>query len=138
MAEREDSFVAVERVGSAVRLVLDRPGRGNALVPELLRDLRGAIERASTLHPPALILTGRGRAFSAGGDVSAFADAAGDPARLQAFSSEIVGELNGAILDLLAFPAPVHRDGPELQDRQHLGPGERTSHSRSRTAVAPG
>ena len=107
MAEREDSFVAVERVGSAVRLVLDRPGRGNALVPELLRDLRGAIERASTLHPPALILTGRGRAFSAGGDVSAFADAAGDPARLQAFSSEIVGELNGAILDLLAFPAPV-------------------------------
>jgi 2-(1,2-epoxy-1,2-dihydrophenyl)acetyl-CoA isomerase len=107
MTEAGRPFVSLEQAGSAIRLVLDRPGRGNALVPELLRDLRTEIEVAKTRKPTALVITGRGRAFSAGGDVSVFAASAGDPDRLLRFSSQIVGELNNAILDLLAFPAPV-------------------------------
>ena len=107
MAEPSPPFVTVEQTENAVRIVLDRPGRGNALVPDLLRDLRGAIEMSVALKPRVLVVTGRGRAFSAGGDVSAFSEVASDPESLRTFSSRIVGELNAAILDLLAFPAPV-------------------------------
>lgn len=87
-------------------LVLDRPGRGNALVPELLHALRARLREAAAAAPRALVVTGAGRAFSAGGDVAAFAEAA-DNGRLEAFAGETVGALNAAILDLLAFPAPV-------------------------------
>lgn len=91
----------------AAWLTLDRPGRGNALVPELLAALRARIAEARQAGAGALVLTGRGRAFSAGGDVARFAALADDRDALVDWSREIVGALNAAILDLLAFPMPV-------------------------------
>lgn len=91
----------------AAWLTLDRPGRGNALVPELLAALRAGIAEARQAGAGALVLTGRGRAFSAGGDVARFAALADDRDALVDWSREIVGALNAAILDLLAFPMPV-------------------------------
>lgn len=91
----------------AAWLTLDRPGRGNALVPELLAALRARIDEARQAGAAALVLTGRGRAFSAGGDVARFAGLARDSSDLLDWSREIVGALNAAILDLLAFPMPV-------------------------------
>lgn len=99
--------VHFDRREDAVWLTLDRPGRGNALVPELLAALRERIDEARRAEAPALVLTGHGRAFSAGGDVARFAELARDREALLRFAREIVGGLNAAILDLLAFPMPV-------------------------------
>jgi 2-(1,2-epoxy-1,2-dihydrophenyl)acetyl-CoA isomerase len=88
-------------------LTLDRPGRGNALVPELLDAMRDCLARAVRANVRALVLTAKGRAFSAGGDVAGFAEKGANPDALLAYSADIVGALNRTILDLLAFPAPV-------------------------------
>lgn len=99
--------VHLDLAGPAAWLTLDRPGRGNALVPELLVALRSGMAEARAAGARALVITGAGRAFSAGGDVAAFAARASYTPALRAYAGEIVGELNAAILDLLAFPAPV-------------------------------
>ncbi|WP_417772260.1 enoyl-CoA hydratase/isomerase family protein [Stappia sp.] len=101
------SLAHLELAGGSARIVLDRPGRGNALIPELLHQLRAAIAAARDAAPRALVLAAKGRAFSAGGDVAAFQDHARTPEGLAAYAQEIVGLLNQAILDLLSFPAPV-------------------------------
>jgi enoyl-CoA hydratase len=65
--------VLVERVAPAVALVtLNRPERGNGVVPELASDLMAALD---DLEPDrsvrAIVLTGAGRQFSAGADLVA-------------------------------------------------------------------
>ncbi|MCA1243339.1 enoyl-CoA hydratase/isomerase family protein [Stappia stellulata] len=100
-------FAGLEIHDRVATVTLDRPGRGNALVPELLRDLRDCLARAARADVHVLLLQARGRAFSAGGDVAAFAGHGADTQGLLAYSAEIVGDLNRAILDLLAFPVPV-------------------------------
>ncbi len=88
-------------------VTLDRPERHNALIPELLEDLRSAISNAASGDVFALVLTGAGRSFSTGGDIAAFGEAQNKPGGIGAYAERIVGLLNGAILDLLDFPAPV-------------------------------
>lgn len=52
-------------------LTMNRPDRLNALNPPLLRELREAMERASRNRDArVVIVTGAGRAFCAGGDIS--------------------------------------------------------------------
>ena len=56
--------------GKAAWILLDRPERRNALSPELIHTLAGAVERA--LGDPAVravVLSGRGPAFCAGADL---------------------------------------------------------------------
>lgn len=86
-------------------VTLDRPARHNALVPALLGDLLGALERAAAAGPRVLVLAAAGRSFSTGGDVAAFA-ALPRGARRD-YAGELVGDLNAAILVLATFPAPV-------------------------------
>lgn len=65
-----------ERVDDAVVLLtLNRPDRGNGVVPELARDLVDTLtvlENDTTVR--ALVLTGAGRQFSAGADLKAMKD----------------------------------------------------------------
>ncbi|WP_349371550.1 enoyl-CoA hydratase/isomerase family protein [Salinarimonas sp.] len=94
--------------GPAARVTLARPQRHNALVPELLADLRAALAEACASPARTIVLAGEGRSFSTGGDVGAFRDAAArGEAALRAYAGEIVGLLNAAILDLVAAPVPV-------------------------------
>lgn len=52
------------------RLTLNRPERGNAVVPELVRDVMAALERVDAdVGNRALILTGAGKNFCAGADL---------------------------------------------------------------------
>lgn len=53
----------------AVVVTLDRPQKLNALDPQMLRELIAAIEHVSTSGAKAMVLTGRGRLFSAGVDL---------------------------------------------------------------------
>ncbi|TYC52139.1 enoyl-CoA hydratase/isomerase family protein [Rhodobacterales bacterium] len=101
------SLVTSEHRGNAIWLWLDRPDRHNALIPELVCDLRKAIADAGRYEPVALVLSGRGLSFSTGGDIAGFLDHAGSGETLEAYAQKLVGALHEAILELLAFPAPV-------------------------------
>lgn len=85
-------------------VTLDRPEKRNALSPELLAELVGALEEAAAKEPRALLLKGEGPVFSAGGDIGAMQDRLGDPtATRQALESL----LNPAIHAVATFPAPT-------------------------------
>lgn len=68
--ERSFATVVITREDNFAIVTLNRPDKLNALSPELLEDLIGALrEIASDATIRAVIITGAGRAFSAGGDV---------------------------------------------------------------------
>lgn len=100
-------LVRSEFDGEFFRIVIDRPGRANALVPELVAALRDALVAGAEQRPRALVLAARGKAFSTGGDIGGFLEHAESREALRAYSSTLVGLLNETILSLLAFPAPV-------------------------------
>lgn len=100
-------LVRLEAVSPAVmRVTLARPGMHNALVPELLDDLLGALS-AIARDPAcgAVVLSAEGPAFSIGGDMRRFRrERDGD---LQGYSAALVGKLNQAILAIADLPQPV-------------------------------
>jgi 2-(1,2-epoxy-1,2-dihydrophenyl)acetyl-CoA isomerase len=100
-------LVETETRNGALWLWLNRPDRHNALVPELISDLRSSIAAAAVEAPLALVLCGRGKSFSTGGDIGGFLDFAESHDELIRYSDDLVGGLHEAILELLAFPAPV-------------------------------
>ena len=84
---------------------LNRPQAANALDLTMARDLfEVAIRCDAQPDVRAVVLTGAGRAFSAGGDVKSFA-AAGE--QLPAVLKEITALLHGAVSILARMDAPV-------------------------------
>lgn len=73
--------------GPVTVLTLDRPDKANALTEQMLRDLLDAVTGAK--DSAALILTGKGRVFSAGADLQA--------ARAGLATSPLWEEVSGAI-----------------------------------------
>ena len=105
--------------GGVATIVLNRPGRRNALIPEMVVALARVLERlAADDAAGAVVITGSGPAFCAGGDVKEFSERGGeggtsshvDPAavaaqrelqratvgRLLAFSKPVIAALPGA------------------------------------------
>jgi len=71
----EMSTIRYERSGRIARITLNRPDRMNAINDEMPRELRGAVEEANrddSIH--VIVLSGTGRAFSAGYDLQLFAE----------------------------------------------------------------
>ena len=70
--------VAFELSGAVARVTLERPEKLNAINDDMLHGLADALGRAAA-DPGvrALIVTGRGRAFSAGGDIAEMEGMAG-------------------------------------------------------------
>ena len=65
-------MLAVDRSGPVLTLTLDRPDKRNALSAELVDALRAEVDGAATDDAVrVIVLTGSGRAFSAGADLSA-------------------------------------------------------------------
>jgi 2-(1,2-epoxy-1,2-dihydrophenyl)acetyl-CoA isomerase len=63
--------IIVERVGSVARIAIERPQTMNALRESTFRELSAALaELAAEKTVRALVLTGSGRAFSSGADLS--------------------------------------------------------------------
>jgi 2-(1,2-epoxy-1,2-dihydrophenyl)acetyl-CoA isomerase len=81
---------------------LNRPEASNALNFELLAELHEALTRARDAR--AVLLTGEGKNFCAGGDVKAFA-AQGD--RLPEYIREATARLNDCARALIELGAPV-------------------------------
>ncbi|WP_300556456.1 enoyl-CoA hydratase/isomerase family protein [Maricaulis sp.] len=80
-------------------LQLNRPGRANSLTPELLETGLNALHEHSDAH--TIVLTGAGRAFSAGGDLGGFLEHAETTEALLGYSDRLVGLLNAFILALV-------------------------------------
>jgi 2-(1,2-epoxy-1,2-dihydrophenyl)acetyl-CoA isomerase len=66
-----DETIRYEQRGAVAVLTLNRPDKLNALTADMLRALRGAIERAGADESVrAVVLTGAGRGFCAGQDLA--------------------------------------------------------------------
>ena len=89
---REDALelVAVARRGTVCVVTLNRPAKLNALSTDLERQLDAAIRSDAVAGAGALVITGSGRAFSAGADIGEMRDA--DPAGVMAYYRE-TGEI---------------------------------------------
>jgi 2-(1,2-epoxy-1,2-dihydrophenyl)acetyl-CoA isomerase len=73
----EESPLLIETQGRLRILTLNRPHRMNALTPELHHQLREAVlDAAEDAEVGAVLLTGAGRGFCAGGDIKASSDRA--------------------------------------------------------------
>lgn len=99
------STIQLERDGSIAKLTLNRPDSANALNLEMATDLmRAAIELDEDSRVRAVILTGNGTMFCAGGDLGAMKEA-GDGA--SAYIKEMAGNLHLAISRFARMRAPV-------------------------------
>ena len=100
-----DSRVVVDVQDGIARITLNDPPSLNALSAEVAAELADVIaalsEDASTR---CLVLTGAGRAFSAGGDVQSFYDHRDDP---EAVMSAVLDGLHDAVERLLTAPFPT-------------------------------
>ena len=76
----------VRREGAACILTLSRPDKLNALTNELERELLAALAADEVRGARAVVVTGAGRAFSAGADVNEMRDA--DPEAVAAYYRE--------------------------------------------------
>ena len=99
-------LVRHERRNGVSVVTLDRPSRGNALVPDLLADLQAALDQSAPDGGP-LVLTGSGKAFSTGGDIAGFLEHAGSPGSIRDYAANLVGALNRVILTLRSHPGTV-------------------------------
>ena len=101
------STVGFELRGRVAVLTLNRPESLNAMSLELMADMDAALDRVSEARPRVrcVLLTGAGRAFCAGGDLTAHRDR---PAGSEPFD---LGEVlqrhfNPVLVRLLRLPAP--------------------------------
>lgn len=98
-------LLSFEIADGIATITLDRPDDGNALNMALTRQLlQLAIRVDEDSEVKAVILTGNGRLFCAGGDVRAFAQA-GDA--LPALLKEITVYLHGAVARLARMQKPL-------------------------------
>jgi len=101
----EYATLLFERLGAVARITLNRPDAANALDETVARELMQAAIRISEERSiRAVILTGAGRMYSAGGDLKAFAR---QEARLPAHLKELAGVLHLAISRFARMEAPV-------------------------------
>ncbi|WP_422746393.1 enoyl-CoA hydratase/isomerase family protein [Mycobacterium sp. WMMD1722] len=73
----EYQTIAFEQTGAVARITLNRPDAANGMNDTMTAELADAATRCDTRAVKAVVLTGSGRFFCAGGDLKAFAAAPG-------------------------------------------------------------
>jgi len=87
--ERVEWDASSDARGCAAIVSMNRPDQLNAVSWEMLRGLRSAIDQLNDDEDVrTILLTGRGRAFSAGGDLKGYLDLQRDPVRFPKFLDE--------------------------------------------------
>ena len=87
-------------------LTLNRPDRLNALTVQVAKDFKAAVAEAIEQGARVIVITGAGRAFSAGGDLNAMQEIAKQDGRAEAFFDEPLRLLNEAIVLIRETPVP--------------------------------
>jgi 2-(1,2-epoxy-1,2-dihydrophenyl)acetyl-CoA isomerase len=105
----ELNTLRIEIAGEIGTLTLDRPDAFNAMSPEMIGELTVAFAWLADLAPlRALIVTGAGKAFCAGGDVNWFKTGVTDESvDLPSQVRRGAEALHQAIVDLRRIPYPV-------------------------------
>jgi 2-(1,2-epoxy-1,2-dihydrophenyl)acetyl-CoA isomerase len=100
-----EASVLVTRSGSIAHITLNRPAQGNAIDLGMARQLAAAALECDT-DPTVrcVVLTGNGRLFCAGGDVSSFIDAG---PRIAGFLSELAGTVHVAVTRMARMQKPL-------------------------------
>jgi 2-(1,2-epoxy-1,2-dihydrophenyl)acetyl-CoA isomerase len=98
--------IQLEMRGSVCVLTLNRPERLNALNVQVANDFKAAVSEALERGARVIVLTGAGRAFSAGGDLREMQEIAKQDGRVEAFFDEPLRLLNEAILLIRRTPVP--------------------------------
>lgn len=101
-----EKTIKLEQDGAVCVLTLNRPDRLNALTVEVAHDFVSAVNEAIEKRARAIVLTGEGRAFCAGGDLREMQEIAGREGRVEAFFDEPLQLLNQAILLIRQTPIP--------------------------------
>jgi 2-(1,2-epoxy-1,2-dihydrophenyl)acetyl-CoA isomerase len=111
-------LLRLEIDGDIGTLVLDRPGDHNGFSHEMVEELAATCAWLADRAPlRAVVLTGAGRSFCAGGDVSLFRDAwVTDRDGMVAALRRLTGVLNEAILSLrrVRYPVIAAINGPAV------------------------
>jgi len=87
-------------------VTLNRPDRLNALTVDVAEEFQRAIRDAVEKGSRAIVLTGAGRAFCAGGDIREMQEIAGKEGRFEAFFDAPLRILNETILLIRQTPLP--------------------------------
>jgi enoyl-CoA hydratase/carnithine racemase len=95
------SFVAVERDGAVALVRLERDEKLNAISTAVERELSAALASDEVRTSRAVVISGSGRAFSAGADVTELADR--DPEAILRYYRET----GGVYEELAALPQPT-------------------------------
>ena len=98
--------IQLEMRDSVCVLTLNRPDRLNALNVQVANDFKAAVAEALERGARAIVLTGAGRAFSAGGDLRDMQEIAKKDGRVEAFFDEPLRLLNEAIVLIRETPVP--------------------------------
>jgi len=88
-------------------LTLNRPDRLNALTTEVANELQDAINGAVQNGARAIVLTGAGRAFCAGGDLREMQEIASREGDVSAFFDEPLRRLNELVVLIRKVPVPI-------------------------------
>ncbi|RYG72868.1 enoyl-CoA hydratase [Lentibacillus lipolyticus] len=94
--------VLYERKDSIFYIHLNRPDKYNALNKEMLTDLLDVVGQAEKTDDQVVILTGKGKAFSAGGDMAMLGEFAD-----KAYYEEVMGMIGQIIRKLYMMPKIV-------------------------------
>lgn len=94
MSQEHERALVAERRGSAVWLTLNRPEKLNSISPEVVAGLAEALDGLGP-EDRCVVITGRGRAFCAGGDLAAVEGLNGGmrPDQINAFHQSITDVL---------------------------------------------
>jgi 2-(1,2-epoxy-1,2-dihydrophenyl)acetyl-CoA isomerase len=92
--------------GAVATVTMNRPDALNALSLQLTQDLDAAFHRAITDEARAVVFTGAGRAFCAGGDLREMRSMWEKEGRIEAFLEEPLGALHDVIKLIRETPIP--------------------------------
>jgi 2-(1,2-epoxy-1,2-dihydrophenyl)acetyl-CoA isomerase len=99
--------IQLEMRDAVAVITLNRADALNALSPAMGREFRGAFIEARERGARAIVLTGAGRAFCAGGDLREMRRLAEKEGRLEAFFDEPLNLIHGCIRIIRETPLPV-------------------------------
>ncbi len=98
--------VTYELNKNVATVAMNRPDALNALSQQLITDLGAALRQAILDNARAVILTGNGRAFCAGGDLREMNSMGESEGRIEAFLKEPLGALHDLIKLIRETPIP--------------------------------
>jgi 2-(1,2-epoxy-1,2-dihydrophenyl)acetyl-CoA isomerase len=98
--------IQLEMCDAVCVITLNRPESLNALTLEVGNEFQAAVADARERSARAIILTGAGRAFCAGGDLREMQKIAQREGRVDAFFDEPLGALNECLLLIRQTPLP--------------------------------